>query len=110
MSANEPYYDPQEIQDAEDAKKEREREYEARLHCVREIVKTGVGRAYLWRLLEDCHVFQSTFVSGEPELTAFQEGERARGLRILSDIQSAAPEKWLQMIEEASHGRSQRDA
>ena len=82
-------------------------ERNARLDAIRHIVSTSPGRSYFWRLLEDACVFSTTF-STEPYASAFNEGRRSLGLVILDDIQNAAPEKFLQMIEEASHGRSER--
>lgn len=59
------------------------------------------GRAWLYSVLEGCHVFATSFVPGDPHGTSFKEGERNAGLRVLADIMTAAPDKYVDMVKEA---------
>ena len=57
------------------------------------------GRSWLRRKLEECHIFATSFRQGEPDTTAFVEGERNIGLRLLIEIQ-AFPDQYVLMIKE----------
>ncbi len=59
------------------------------------------GRAWLWSLLEFTGPMRSSF-AGDPYQTAFNEGQRNVGLKIMSDIMKAAPEQYAVMAEEAN--------
>ena len=59
------------------------------------------GREWIWALLESCNVFSQSFVQGEPESTAFNEGKRSVGNRLLAEITSGAPEAFVQMMKES---------
>lgn len=62
------------------------------------------GRRYVWRLLEQCGVFRSSF-TGNSE-TFFREGQRNVGLKIISLIHEACPEKYALMLkEQREYGR-----
>ncbi len=45
------------------------------------------GRRVLYQLLAWAHQWRPTFVAGKPDVSAFQEGERNVGLRLLTAIQ-----------------------
>lgn len=64
------------------------------------------GRRYVWRLLSLTRVFQSSFTGNSH--TFFNEGTRNVGLKILEDINSLCPERYLQMLQEnkANESRS----
>ena len=49
------------------------------------LLQTPEGRHLLWRILEQCGVYRSSFV-GDPHQTAFLEGQRSIGLWIMSEI------------------------
>ena len=66
------------------------------------------GRAWIRRKLEMCHIFQSSFVPGSLESTAFQEGERNIGLRILIEVQQF-PDQYVLMIKEGNEENASRD-
>lgn len=57
------------------------------------------GRAFLWRLFEKCHMFETSF-TGDPLLTAFREGERNFGLRLFEQLGAANPTAYTQMLRE----------
>ena len=72
---------------------------------IRELMSTSSGRDWIWRLLGSCHVFESSFVQGQPESTAFREGERNIGLQFLGAISKADPDGYVLMQREhATHG------
>lgn len=58
------------------------------------------GRRVMWRLLEACGIFRSSF-SAEAGLTAFNEGARNIGLMLLADINEACPQMYVTMLNEA---------
>ena len=79
-----------------DARKRRER-----LDVVAGLMDLKQGRAWMHDFLAACHIFQTTFVAGQMDMSAFREGERNMGLRILADVMAAAPEKYIVMMDEA---------
>jgi len=64
------------------------------------ILSSFNGRRFLWRYLELCGVFKTSF-SPESSQAAFNEGQRNVGLRLLSDINEANPDAYLQMMKES---------
>lgn len=63
-------------------------------------METAQGRRIIWRLLEQCKVFATTF-SAEPLVMAFNEGQRNTGLQFLADVMEVAPKKYMVMTLEA---------
>lgn len=57
------------------------------------------GRRYLWKALEEHHIFQTSF-SQDAGYAAFREGERNGGLKLLDDILEANQEAFFLMIRE----------
>jgi hypothetical protein len=46
-----------------------------------------IGRRVLWDILRECHLLETSVMpSGNQEATAFREGERNVGLRILAKL------------------------
>jgi hypothetical protein len=78
---------------------------------IRGVMALGPGRRWILEVLELCHIFRTTF-SGEALTSAFAEGERNVGLRILGDVISSCPDQYIQMMREKnardSTGRSAR--
>lgn len=68
---------------------------------LRAVMDTAAGRRFVWKLLSDAGVFRSSYVAGQADTTAFNEGGRNRGLTLLGDIMNDAPEKYLIMQKEA---------
>ncbi len=64
------------------------------------ILSNRRGRRFIWRLLEQAGVFRTSFTS-DPHSTAFNEGQRNAGLRILDLINRAAPDVYAVMLKEA---------
>jgi hypothetical protein len=68
------------------------------LDDVREILRTKGGRRFYWRYLTDCGLFK-TSMTGNSQ-TYFLEGQRNVGLKLLADMNQAAPEAYLLMQQE----------
>lgn len=67
------------------------------------IMATPGGRAWMHDYLAFCAVFGSTY-TGEALSSAFQEGRRAVGLRLLADVMRACPDMYIQMMREQEDG------
>ncbi len=84
------------------------RKKEARLAADRAKVVTAImditaGRLWLYELLAFCKMYTPAFspVNPDPCVTAFACGMQNVGLRVLAEIQAAAPKQYLTMIAEA---------
>jgi hypothetical protein len=58
------------------------------------------GRVWMFDLLSKCGCYRLSFVHGEPDTTAFNEGSRKVGNEIMDDIMRIAPEQYIRMITE----------
>lgn len=76
-------------------------EREQELRDLRHVLETVQGRRHTWRFLEQAGCFRQSFVSGESEATAFNEGRRSLGLMLLADIHALDPSFYLRMAQEA---------
>lgn len=64
------------------------------------------GRAVVWRILEQCGIYRSSF-QGEALTMAFNEGKRQIGLWLLSELQQANPGAYLAMQRDKKQGEDQ---
>ena len=69
------------------------------------LMSTAFGREWIWDILASCHCFATTF-SGDALTSAFAEGERNVGLRLLSDILTACPDQYIQAQRESNERSS----
>lgn len=91
--------DPEQVnQRNRDAKRRAYRHREV-LH---RIMGTTDGRAWLWDLLEFCHMNETSFAA-DARFHAFREGERNVGLFVNGQMQRFAAE-YLQMLKENGKG------
>lgn len=81
---------------AEKAAKRAERE---RGVFIASLMSTATGRAWMLELLEACHIFTTSHSSSALN-TAFAEGERNIGLRLLNQIMDACPDDYVLMMKE----------
>ena len=72
-----------------------------RANDLKAVMDTPQGRAVLWRVLAYCGVFQSSFVAGQSDTTAFKEGQRNVGLKLLAQLQEHCPEQYRKAETEA---------
>jgi hypothetical protein len=55
------------------------------------------GRAFVWGLLEKCGVFGASFMGEHTHATAFNEGRRDIGIRVLAEMLQHRPEALAEM-------------
>lgn len=67
---------------------------------LRQILATDYGRRFIWRYLEECHVFGSVF-NNSGSITYFNEGRRDVGRVLLADVTEANDEALIQMMRES---------
>lgn len=60
-------------------------------------------REWLWDHLTACNVYQQSFVQGEPDSTAFNEGKRSIGNRLIAAIVAADPASYVTMMKESGN-------
>lgn len=78
-----------------------QKEQEDRDRDLSYILKEPRGRRWLYELIfATCHVSHLSHVPGDVHSTAFNEGARSIGERVLAEIQSRDFGKYLAMLEE----------
>ena len=93
---NDPFADLGE--DAAQAKAQRQAQ-EALDEAVRWLLGDARGRLVAWWLLEQAGVFRTSF-AGAAEHTAFNEGRRDLGLRLLHRVMDVDADAYLRMVKE----------
>lgn len=100
------------LSDVQAQKRQRRRaELEARQRKadIVELMESPAGRRFLWRLIgEDCLVFCDTF-NVDSRVDARLSGRRSVGVSLMAEAQRASPEKYLEMLAEASVAQKQRE-
>ena len=97
---------PQETFDASDAiaesnaKRDQARRDRADLDVMRLILRDKKGRDWLYRFLDSCHINNSPFMAGQPDVTAFHLGEENVGKRVLMLAMTASTDLYMKMIQE----------
>ena len=76
-----------------------------RREVITQTMQSAAGRQWVWDRLSDCMVFSSTF-NGDALQSAFNEGLRAAGLAMLSDIMAACPDLYIQAQRESNERRT----
>lgn len=90
--------------DQRQVKKAKQRERwrrESELRDLSAVCHTREGRRFVWRTLTASGVFRVSFVQGEPESTAFNEGRRSLGLSLMADLHELDPSLYGRMGKEA---------
>lgn len=88
------------------AARKAEDEHQARIRRLQEkqdflwLIKMPQFRRFVWRKLEEAGVFNTTFRPGQPDHSAFLEGRRDAGLRVLHELHEWAPEMYEVMVKE----------
>lgn len=88
--------DENEIKGARDREKRREMRDRDDL---KQILDTKAGRRFIWRKLQECGFFRSSF-TGNSE-TFFREGMRNMGLKLMAEVNEACPEAYVLMLKES---------
>ncbi len=68
---------------------------------IRFVMDSARGRRVVWKVLEQGKVFSSCF-AGDPQVTAFNEGQRNLALALFQRVMEHCPEQYLKMAEEAN--------
>lgn len=58
------------------------------------------GRRIVWRLLTSARIYHSSFEAGSTDATAFNEGRRGEGLKLMALINANCPELYVLMLSE----------
>lgn len=95
-------YDSSDPAQVNKARKEAARRLRSHLEVVRTIMSTKQGRAWMYDKLSEAHIWTPSFAPGDQFVTAYKEGERNAGLKLLGDIQAAAPDQYIAMVNESS--------
>lgn len=85
--------DPKQVKRAKQKEKFQE---EDELKDLNEILALESGKRFIWRYLEKCGVFSSSF-TGNSE-TFFREGERNIGLQLLAEVTKANAQSLIDMM------------
>lgn len=88
--------------DEEQVKKGKSQEDSLRdqqLNDLRYVLNDERGRRFIWRLLGECGVYQTSFTGNST--TFFNEGKRQIGLFTLGEVMEASIEAYLKMQHEA---------
>lgn len=72
----------------------------ARKYSIELAMSTPMGRRFIWDQLASCHVFSMSYTPGSFDATAFREGERNIGQRLMMDVQRFAPNEYLMAVRE----------
>lgn len=93
-------YDTSDPKMVNKARKKAARTRADRLEFVKASMEFEQGRAWFFDILNRCRVFGMPYIAGDTHGTSFRCGELNIGNQILSDIQDAAPSKYITMIQE----------
>ena len=93
-------YDTSDAKQVNRARKRDARKRADRLKFVEAAMTHEEGRAWFYDMLLFCKVINTPYCDN-PYDTAFKCGMQNVGLRILLDLQDAAPERYLDMVKEA---------
>lgn len=63
------------------------------------------GRRFVWRIIEASGAFGASY-SPDTHAMAFTEGRRSVGLEMMLRIQTALPNRWLEMLGEVMQDRA----
>lgn len=94
-------YDPAE-RVSRKVRAQQQRDEATRRTVIQTLMTTMQGRRYIWLELERAHVFHSTFKAGEDgsRISAFAEGERNYGIRLLADVTKYCAAQFTLMLTE----------
>lgn len=103
-------YDPTDL-DAElaqhaKAKADAEQELRWEIDDLVWLMTSKRGRRVMWRLLTNAGVYRQSYVPGDAFGTAFNEGNRNQGSRLLALILEHASEAYGLMVQERTNVRS----
>lgn len=68
------------------------------------LLGTQQFKRFAWKILNETHVFATTWDGVSVENTLFREGERNVGIKLLSQITNTAPHRFVEMMQEFNKG------
>lgn len=68
---------------------------------IRFVMDSAQGRRVIWAVLEQGKVFSACF-AGDPQVTAFNEGQRNLALALFQRVMAHCPDQYLKMAAEAN--------
>jgi hypothetical protein len=95
----EDFYDTSDKEEVNTRRKKASRTRADRLEFITAAMGLPEGRAWFYDHLMFCKAFETPYRS-DPYDTAFALGHQNIGFKVLDDIQTAAPDKYLLMIQE----------
>lgn len=84
----------------DNAQREEKRKAREDADVLRTIMHSKTGRAWLYRYLESCHIYGTTFAPGQSDVTFFALGEENAGKRLMSASIEASPDLYITMVKE----------
>lgn len=100
-------FDPSAEEDrATGAKARAEQEARWEIEDLAWLLSSKRGRRVMWRLLTNAGVYRLSYTQGDASATAFNEGQRNLGLRLLSLIMTHCSEAYASMVQERTNVRS----
>ena len=81
-------------------KARRERDSTIRKRVVSALMSAPDGRRYIWLELEAAGVFAQSYCPDSFDRTAFTEGKRSAGNRLLAEVQRFAVADFVRMLQE----------
>lgn len=96
-----PDYDASDPVAENNARRDETRRQRDDAETVRRLLSHRNGRAWLYRVLERCHIYGTPFTAGEPDTTAFRLGEENIGKQMMMLAIDVCPDLYLTMLAEA---------
>lgn len=93
-------FDATDVAAEDNAKRDAKRRERQDADVLRTVMRAKEGRAWLYRQLESCHIYSSTFAPGQADVTAFQLGEENVGKRLMMAAIDASPDLYMAMIKD----------
>ncbi len=72
-----------------------------RAEDVKKLMASPWGRRLMWGMLADAKTYQPTFNTNAMQM-AWNEGRRSYGIDLLAYVQMTCPERYLEMLKEAT--------
>lgn len=82
------------------AKRDQARRERNDLDVLRGLMHSKNGRDFLYRFLDACHINNTPFAPGAPDVTAFHLGEENVGRKLLMVAMAASVDLYMKMIKE----------
>ena len=73
----------------------------------RTLLELQPGRRFLWRWIDDVTGAFGLSYSGDPLSTAYAEGRRSIGIRLMAEAQAVSSDLYLLMLQEAMEAKKQ---